>query len=373
MPYALEQHTDLVRSVIHDIREDVYVDVQHSLQQHIALPHLMKQNRRIFESGDQHQFQINTTGVNQARMVQIGESDNPTDSDTLVQALVPMRYADANWTLDQRVVDANSGANRILNLVKHRETNALTSLFTLFETQFWEKPTGTTDVRSLFGVKYWITRNIQGAATLATQGFNGGDPQSQPTTGRASVSTATVPNWVNYTDQYTLATPSDLITKVRLASYKTNFRPPVDYPSLVGDKSGGDGQSYYGGAQHPYGYYTAYTIVAQLEELLRSRNDNLGTDLAEYDGRVMFQRKPIVPVPYIDANDTATGTGNGNTPFYGFNWDTWKILVQEGWWFRKTRIENHPFRHNEWVRWVDMGCNILCYDLRRNFVLFIAT
>ena len=66
--------------------------------------------------------------------------------------------------------------------------------------------------------------------------------------------------WRNWVGKYTNVSKSDLIRKMREASAKTYFQPPVDGP--------------FNNKSIDAAYYTTYAVVSKMEEILESQNQS---------------------------------------------------------------------------------------------------
>ncbi len=212
----------------------------------------------------------------------------------------------------------------------------------LMESNFWGPPVPITDVLTPWGVNTWIVKN-------ATEGFNGGAPSGYTTIG---LNPTTYPNWNNWTYQYTAVTRDDLIRHARKAAEWTHSEPPVDgIPTFnTGDN---------------YGFYTTYSVIAQLEEALESQNEDLGTDVASMDGKVLFRRVGVTWVPKLEADTT--------NPFYGINWGDAKTIILAGWWLKETSVPIVPGQHTVAAQFVDSTYNWVWKNRRSNFVLATGT
>ena len=236
---------------------------------------------------------------------------------------------------------------RLVNLLQTSRVDAMTDLAELMEGNFWSKPTSSSDNLAPYGVPYWI--NTTSYST--TGGFNGGRPTGFTDVGGLDPNTYS--RWKNWNAQYVAVSKSDLIRKWREAATKTEFKPPVDGP--------------FSNMKSNWGYYTDYTVLGTLEEILESQNDNLGNDVASKDGNTIFRRIPVEWVPYFHNN---SGTGDTTNPIYGINWAVFKPCFLQGEYMKETKVQPHPYQHRTLVSYTDCTMNFSCVDRRRGgFVL----
>lgn len=336
------QVNDLVAMTLRDLGKPKFTDISSRLQRHTAMKHLLRQNRIQLASGYGVQWDVMIDFLHNARFVGLGASDVVDDQDTMVQATADWRLATTNYPLIGPVVDMNREPARIVNYVQEKRIATLIGMAELMEVGWWGSPVAITDSVTPWGVNTWIVKNT-------SQGFNGGVPSGYTTIGLNPV---TYPNWNNYTDSYTAVARDDLVRKARRAAEFTHFEPPVD--GIPTPNTGDE-----------YGFYTNYAVKGQLREQLESQNDNLGTDIAPYDGgNVLFLNVPIMWVPALEADTT--------NPFYGVNWGWMKTYILEGWWLKETHIPIYPGAHTQSAHFIDAVFQWITKNRRCHFVIATA-
>jgi hypothetical protein len=343
MPYQADDYADLVTTTLRHLEKTSWADIVIDNQRHIAMPQVLKKKRVNFGSGHGHQFNVRFYSNNAARNVKLNETDNPTTADTQKTGNIPWRHTETHWALEERIISMNKAPSRLVNLVQTSRIDAMTDLAELMETNFWSKPDTSADTLKPFGVPYWIVYN-------ATTGFNGGRPSGFTDVG--GLDPNTYARWKNWSANYTNVSKADLVRKWREAATKTEFRPPVDGP--------------FNNMESNWGFYTDYTVLGTLEEVLESQNDNLGNDVASKDGLTHFRRIPVTWVPWFDNNSGTTDTTN---PIYGINWSVFKCAFLQGEYMKETKVRPHPLHHRTITQYTDCTYNFLCTDRRRNFVL----
>lgn len=326
---------DLINTTLRDLGEMRFTEIATDLQFHTAMRNLLRKNRIQLESGTGLQWDLMIQHSGSAANVGLYASDNVNDIDVFIQGTADWRHSTCNYAIDGRVLAMNRTPRRIIDMLKAKRIAALISMAELMETNFWGPPVASTDNLTPFGVNMWIVKN-------ATEGFNGGAPSGYTTV--AGVSPTTYPRWQNWTFQYTSVSRDDFIRKCRNMATKTHFEPPVDgIPTFnTGDL---------------LGYYANYNVIQPLEEALESQNDNLGTDVASMDGKVMFRRVPVMYVPKLDADTT--------NPFYQINWGVFKTWILRGWWLKETQVPIMPGQHTVSAQFVDCSYNWVLRDRRR--------
>lgn len=333
---------DLIATTLPDLGEMQFTDISTDLQDHLAMRNLLRSNRVELSSGTYVQWDVMVAQTNSASNNGLGGSDNVGIVDTMVQATVDWRNSTSNYALIGQEVSMNQGARAIVKLVQVRRLGSLISMAELMETNFFGPAVDSTDTVTPYGIKTWVQRS-------ATEGFNGAMPSGYTSLG---LSTTTYPRWKNWTAQYTGVTRDDLVRKLRKASQFTKFMPTVDgIPTFnTGDN---------------YAYYTNYSVIQPMEEVLEGNNDNLGNDVAAKDGMVLFRRTPLTWVPKLETDTTG--------PVYGINWGQFKTYVLQGWWLKETAVPIVPGQHTVSAQFVDSTYNWITKDRRRHFCIATST
>lgn len=332
-----ENVLDFANDTLKDLGKPKYTDISSVVQNHVAVKHLMNENRMVLESGQGIQFNILVGQSNAARMVGLAESDNVNLVDGMIQASTVWRNAQTSYMIIDQLMALNREPSRIVDYVKQQRYMALVSKVELLESQFWTAPSAT-DLKTSLGLPYWVTKN-------ATKGFNGGTLSGYTTV--ANVNSTTYSQWNNFTYPFTAISTDDFVRTSREAADRTQFMPPVD-----GQPSPNTGDE--------YGFYTNLTNRLAIEELLMGQNDNLGHDVAAMDGKGMFRRTPVVWVPFLDRDTT--------NPFYGLNWGWLKLYIVRGWWFKQTSIPYTPGQHTVASHFIDSMFQFVSKNRRCHFV-----
>jgi hypothetical protein len=333
---------DLVQTTLRDLGRGRFTDLSSALQKHTAMKQIFRKNRVEFESGYGFQWDVKVGQSGAAANVGIGASDNVNDIDTMVQATADWRFSTTNYGLEQRVVDMNREPSRIVSFILSKRLDALISLAELMETNFWGPPVAASDPLTPYGINMWLTKN-------ATQGFNSGGPAGFSSLG---LNWTTYPAWQNWTDQYVAVSVDDFIRRARKMCTYIHFEPTVD--GIPTFNTGDD-----------WGFYTNYGVIGPLEEQLGAQNDNIGDDVAKYDGKVHLRRMPVNWVPKLDADTT--------NPFYAINWGEIKTFIHKGWWMRETHVPIYPLQHTVSAHFVDLTYQVVARNRRTSGVIATGT
>lgn len=320
-----------------------FTDLMSDYQNTIALKRLIRKNKITFDAGPEIEFNVITDHNNSARFVGLGESDVVDIPNVMTTGKIPYRHITWNWAIERREIAMNRAPRKIVDLAKTRRIASFGSAIIKFEYAFWRAP-ASTDTTSPFGIPYYVVKS--NTAVTTNDGFNGGSPATS--TNVANLSPVTYLRWKNYATQYTAVTKDDLVRKWRRMSVYTDFMPLVD--DMPTYNTGDD-----------YGYYTNYTVLGTLEEILESQNENLGSDVAPMDGKTMFRRAPVAFVKELDLDTT--------NPVYSINWGEMKTVGLRGEWMNETSIPIQPGQHTVSATHTDCSFNLYCRNRRRNGVL----
>lgn len=338
---------DIVSTTQNELGELKFTDLMSDYQNTIALKRLIKKNKITFDAGPEVSFNLITGDNDSTRAVGLYAVDNVDVTNVMTTGKIAWRHVTWNWAIDAHEIDINGSPRKIVDIVKTRRIAAFGSAIRKFEYWFWRVP-AASDTVSPYGIPYYIVKS--NTAVTTNDGFNGGLPSGYSTV--ANISNTTYPRWRNYATQYTAVTKDDLIRKWRRMAVYTDFMPFVD--NIPQYNTGDD-----------YGFYTNYSVVGTLEELLEAQNENLGNDIASKDGQVMFRRTPVQFVKELDLDTT--------NPVYSINWGEMKTMGLRNWWMKETNVPMQAGQHNVSATHTDCTFNLLCRNRRRQGVLATNT
>lgn len=320
------------------IKRGAFLDMQTDVSDHVAVREMWKGRQKVFEGGDDWEFDIQMDHNHSARFVGMYETDGSAVDDTLVSGKVQPRHVNAHYIYDQREKAFQKGGLAIVNYIKSKYVGMQVSLYQLMEEALWAEP--EDDGKTPFGVGYWITRS-------ASEGFNGPNPTNF-SAGKAGISQSDYSRYANWTAQYTEVTREDLARKMRTMHRRTQFRSPVSHAQPDMGKTGN-------------GIYMNSDTIGLFEEFAEDRNMNLGSDVDKYGGRVTFKSTPLTYAPKLD--------DDSKDPVYLIDWKWMAIGVLSGWENQLTKPYMVPGKHL--VRRVDVDCTMqmICTNLRRQGVI----
>lgn len=336
MALQADDIADLVTTTQRDLGKMKWTDIASDIQEHHALPQLLKTEKVTFQSGYGIQWNLMVQTSGAAEHTGLFAVDNVNVGDVMKTANIPWRHTTTKYAFERREVAMNRRPARIVELVKTRRADAMIDLADTLEDCFWNKPVDSTDETTPYGIYYWAVKN-------ATTGFNGGNP-SGFTSGAGNLSSSTYTRHANYTAQYASITKSDLVKKMRTAYRKIGFKSPIDIPSYARGKD-------------RYVIYTNETGISGLEDLGENQNENLGRDIASMDGRIVFRGNPVRWVPQLD-NDS-------EDPFFFINWAVLAPVCLEGEYMNESGPMLAANQHTTYRVFTDLTWNLQCTNRRR--------
>ncbi len=339
---------DLVATTLNEKGDLKFTDLMSDYQNTIALKRIFRKKKTEFTAGPQVEWNVILDHNGSAKFVGLGETDIVDIPNVMTTGIVPWRHITWNWGIERREIAFNRTPRKIVDLALTRRIAALGSAIIKFEQCLWRVPTVTTDTKSPYGIPYWVVKS--NTAVTTNDGFNGTVPSGYTTVG--GLNPTTYPRWANYATQYTAVTKDDLIRKMRRMATYTDFMPLVDDVPVY--NTGDD-----------YMWATNYSVIGTMEEILEQQNENLGTDIASMDGKVMFRRSPLVFVKELDLDTT--------NPVYSLNWGELKAMGLRGEWMNETKIDKMPGQHTVSATFTDCTYNVFCRNRRRNGVLATTT
>lgn len=338
MPLTPDQVTELTTTTLRQLGRMKWSLISTNLQSYPAYGRFLKKGRvKMYDGGYGLQWNLQVAATGLAVRSELYDTDEATAKDTMKTATSPWAMVKVPYALDVRQISMNSGSSKIVDDWQAQRVASMVSLAELLETDFWSAP-DASDTKKPRALRYYVVKN-------ASTGFFGGTPSGFSDV--AGLSTTTYPKWRNYTDIYTTVSQTDLIRRVKIAMRKTQFKPPVAHPSYTGEMPN-------------WGFYTVDDVISRLGELAEAQNQNIGADLAAYEGRVTIGRVGVDWIPQLDT-DT-------DDPFYGIDWSSFQPCSLSGEHLRETD-DTAASSHNIKARWVDLTYGFEMYDRRRCFVV----
>lgn len=333
-----------------------FTDISTDLQEFIVMPYMLttKGGLKVMGGG---------VGVEKTLMVENGGYSKWVDefaesTGSIIDHLKKMKvdfcllHDSVSYTKGE-LLD-NRGEDRIQNVIKPRTRAMWLRVAQTMERDFFATPDPAQDLVP-WGLKYWIVKN-------ATRGFNGGYPAGFSLIG--NINLTQVPNFKNYTAQYTSISKTDLITEMRKAHRATNWKSPRKDAGVMGDAQ-----------PNRRLILTNEDVLEGFENIGEAQNDNLGNDMAPKtagqngpmglmktgDGDITFKRNPIIHARYLDS-DTSD-------PLYGLDMSTFYAMTKKGDNMDLGEYEKHPTQKRVYTADLFHRHQTICTNRRNNWVI----
>lgn len=336
---TIDQFADIVEDTIRDYVKSDYVNLLTDKQDHPAAKELINK-ARMNRSGTSEQaegvyWKARMRTAASYRHIAATTPDQVNITNDYVGMSAPWRKVEVKYAFLEEEIDFNMSPNQIVNVVQQREKGMDFDFIEGIDIDFWAAPLAS-DPLAFRSLPYWCPKN-------ATTGFNGGILSGFADKG--GLSPTTWPRINSYAFAYTDITLGDFVSKVRDMIDLTYFKPPITGVPDLGKPSGPAKQ-----------FYTTLSVRKQCADLADARNENIGPDLAYYDGKVMLRGAEIVWVPELDKDTTG--------PFYQIDFGTFKMIPKRGWWQNRKIIKPYPGQRNQIAVFKDSYLAFLCFSPR---------
>ncbi len=332
-----------------------FTDISQELRDYIIVPYLLttKGGLKVQRGGLGIEETLMVNHGGRSRFIGELEEDTALIIDHLRKMKLYFTLLNDSIAYSKVELQRNRGKNRENNVMLPKTRSMWLRVAETMEEVFFETPSADDELRP-WGLKYWIVKN-------ATAGFNGGYPAGF--TRIANINLTEVPQFKNYTDQYTAVTKADLITKMRRAHRRTKWRSPKPQAGFDGDAM-----------LNKRVILTNEDTLELFENIGEGQNENLGRDLAPYtagyggwglkrdgNGNILFKGNQIVYAEPLDA-DTSD-------PIYGLDMNTIYAMTEEGDNMNLGEFKVAPTQHRAFAAQLDHAHQVICSNRRNNWVI----
>lgn len=326
-------------------QKNIMVDIATDLQDFPGAARLLNKEKVNFDGGDQYEYPLLTDGDDNWGTIGFFETDDLSQNDAALTGVVGWKWSRTGCHYDRKQLAVNSGAARKYNFLKKIEYQMWLDYWAGMEQQYWFGPTSSTDTKSMFGILgYWLSYH-------ASSGFNGGN-HTNFSSGPGGQSRTTYPNHKNYTFNYAAMSEADGYADLREAYELTKFKGIPNRP--IKD---------IGPPEHRYGIYTTYATLKETQDLLDSKNQNIGSDLGKYEGSVMFRRTPVEWVPFLQENHATSD------PIIGIDHNDLRVVCpNKSEWMRRDPYHRPGDQGEVRQTWVVTSANLAMHQCRRHFL-----
>jgi hypothetical protein len=318
-----EQLDGLIKTTLPHYERERKAEAAARLTKYVGVKNLFKKKKVGYVDGYSIEWVITTDYANTATQTGLYDTIAPSTATYNVRANMPLKHTRTHASWDLREVSMNKSPARIINYVKEKVFGMDLAEIEHLENQIWNGP-AVGDDESVFGIwGGWLYSpadaggsNSSGVfASSSTGGRVNLNPLNAPG-GPAGVSRVTYPRTSHHYQNYSAITYDDLFSKMRNGFDEIDFEAPVDYAQLR------DGNT-------KFGIYCTQPDARAAADECRLQNENIGTDLAYYDGKATIRGVQIMGVPKLNSIDA--GKSTPNHPFLVIDWSQLRPFCLEGW------------------------------------------
>ena len=301
---------------------------------------LVKRHKIEGQGGTTLDWRVHYRDNGQGKATRINAETSPGIINTLVDASLPWKQYETNWTTNRQEMLRNRSRAKLIDMVQLRRYAGMESLANVLETDIWTAIPLTTNKLVLYPVDYWLPKRAASAADNVG-GWNGQNPtdaagSSFSDCAGIDASDSTYSKWRSYNARW-LSTDGSIVkadlSRVRRLYHNLNFQAPAIT----------DGEDT---PRRALSFYCNMTTLLAMEDTADSRNDNLGQDVARVAGSVVIKG---IPLKYVYQLDSDT-----SNPLYAINHNLFNVCVMKGDYFRESKPLNSVELHNTFTTFVDL-------------------
>ncbi len=331
--------------------EDLFDSSVHAFE---LINRIFTREKTSIQGGEYISRFVNYRENGTAEFVQPAQVYQPSISATLKKLTIPWRHAHDHYSIVREELLACREPEQLVNLVVPRRQSTQMALALLIEKRFFGAPDSTSEVLPL-SIPYFVvpitTTQVAAATTLAGafQGANPVDLNAVAFSDCAAIdaSDAIYARWRNWnavsdnsTGDYTQTVEDRLGRMFR----HLQFQVPATVEDLK--KPAFDNKR----------VYINETTLQSMEKAAKGQNDQVGRDLAKFQGRTLWNSLPLI---WIDALDTYSST-RGYFPVYLINYAHLYPVVRSGDFFRQQTFPADKYQPDVTTTHEDVSYNVLC-------------
>lgn len=324
MPAVIQadQLDGLIKTTQRHIERERKASIAERLTEYVGARMLFQEKKVMVSDGYGIEWNMSTDHSNTAMQVGLFDTIAPATNLHQVRFNIPWRHTRAHVSWDLREIAMNRSPARILNIMKEKIFEMDVAWIEQIENQFWQGPSAGDD-QSIFGILgYWIFSPQDAGSSVTSTNWDTTGVGARVNlnlaafpSGAGAVSRVTYDRSAPWYQKYTNVTYSDLFRKMRVGFNAINFKTPVNYSKLT------DGNT-------RFGIYCTQADELSAADEARLQNENVGVDLAFYDGKAVVRGVPITGVPKLDEIDNALATPRH--PFLVLDWSQLRPVCLEG-------------------------------------------
>lgn len=299
------------------------------------------------DGGTSYKRQVRARTGGTFKFVEFYEVNPPRREDVNVTLETPLVHWEEKAVWDEKEVDMNSGAARIIDFVEEQMSGKWEAIHDNIEYGLARAPVSATHTKSFRGIFYWI-RTLELNVEDPIGGFNGKtiyfqDGSSTTTIAGQDAALAENERLRNWAATDSGVFDAQTVRLIRKGLTRTSF---MALPNMNGDKSTMSG---------PKVLLAGHDRVDQAEDLVQKGPDDIGEDLARSRGP-RVRGAPLLRVPVFDDIPWS--------PIVGVKKGVVRGLVLRDRWMRRRPARRHPDAEDTVSVTIQGSGNLTCLDLR---------
>jgi hypothetical protein len=267
-------------------------------------------------------------------------------------SISPFKHCKGAMAFNRMEVSANSGPEKIFNVVKLQYKKARAELIDKIREGMWYGPSSAADVDSPYAITTWLLLGTQ----LSTGGYtgyqsrynDGNTPGTAFDTAGLTSSAAVNPEWANWYADHQGNLDESLFRLINKMLMEQNFKPPV---MLVDSNV----------PKVNYACFSTQNVILTLNQLYMRLNSQVGPQPMN-NGYYSLSPTMIpgaIPLVWSDILDTNNVSLWGEDPIYGVNFEQLYPVYLKDWKFAVTE-DNESNRHLVRDVFIDYAGQVWC-------------
>jgi len=289
---------------------------------------------------------------------------NPWAEDSIVvknitkeYGVTPYKHYNGAMAFNKMEVSANSGPEKIFDVVKLQYRKAKAELIDALRLAYWTGPTSAADVDAMYSIPCWLamgTVSSTGGYTGYKARYNdaavaGGAAGTAFSKGGLNSTSTLNPEMANYFADHQGNLDESLMRLCNEAMMRLNFKPPRDVPDPVLARV------------NRYACFTSKNVMLTLNALYQKLNSNVGPNMFAngYYPLSMIPLPGSIRLVWVDILDTQRDAIYGADPIFGINMNVLYPTYLKGWNMTLTNNDNSN-RHLVGQKFIDFGGQTWC-------------
>lgn len=310
---------------------------------------LFQEKRILIKGGENISAYVVYREQGTAEFVEPTQTYQPGIVNVMKKVTIPWAHAHMHWSVVDEEIFACREPEEVVDIILPRRQSAQMGLALLIELQFYAAP-DASDSKLPLTIPYWIvpiTTTQVAAGTTLDGAFQGANPTGYNDVAGLDASDATYARWRNWnalwdnmSGEYTATNEKRMGRVFR----HLNFQTPITVKDL--EKP----------AFNFKRIHTNETTLESMEASAKAQNDNVGRDLARFQGATLFKG---LPVAWIKALDTYSAS-RGYYPTFFLNTAKLRAVVRSGDFFRSKTFPANSIQPDLTTTHEDVSYNIWC-------------